>query len=71
MKEMQAWFLVWDDPLEYEMTTHSNILAWEIPWTEVPGYLQSMGLDTTKQQQQQIFLLLYYSKLQLYIGVII
>ena len=29
-------------PLEKEMTTHSNILAWEIPWTEGPGGLQSM-----------------------------
>ena len=31
------------DPLEKEMATHSNILAWEIPWTEEPGRLQSMG----------------------------
>ena len=31
------------DPLEKEMTTHSGILAWEIPWTEEPGGLQSMG----------------------------
>ena len=29
--------------LEKEMATHSNILAWEIPWTEEPGGLQSMG----------------------------
>ena len=33
------------DPLEKEMTTHSSILAWEIPWTEEPGGLQSMGLQ--------------------------
>ena len=32
-----------EDPLEKEMTTHSSILAWEIPWTEEPGGLQSMG----------------------------
>ena len=32
----------WDDPLEKEMATHSSILAWEIPWTEEPGRLQSM-----------------------------
>ena len=32
-----------EDPLEEEMTTYSNILAWEIPWTEEPGGLQSMG----------------------------
>ena len=35
----------WDDPLKEEMATHSNILAWEIPWTEEPGELQSMGLQ--------------------------
>ena len=32
-----------EDPLEEEMATHSNILAWRIPWTEEPGSLQSMG----------------------------
>ena len=34
----------WEDPLEKEMATHFNILAWRIPWTEKPGRLQSMGL---------------------------
>ena len=33
------------DPLEKGMATHSSILAWEIPWTEKPGGLQSMGLQ--------------------------
>ena len=32
-----------EDPLEKEMATHSNILAWEIQWTEEPGGLQSSG----------------------------
>ena len=32
-----------EDPLEKEMATYSNILAWRIPWTEEPGRLQSMG----------------------------
>ena len=32
-----------EDPLEKKMATHSNILAWRIPWTEEPGELQSMG----------------------------
>ena len=32
-----------EDPLEEEMTNHSSILAWEIPWTEESGGLQSMG----------------------------
>ena len=32
-----------EDLLEKEMTTHSSILAWKIPWTVEPGRLQSMG----------------------------
>ena len=35
-----------EDPLEKEMATHSSILAWRIPWTEEPGGLQSMGLQS-------------------------
>ena len=34
-----------EDPLEQEMATHSRILAWNIPQTEEPGRLQSMGLE--------------------------
>ena len=33
----------WEDVLEKGMATHSSILAWEMPWTEEPGGLQSMG----------------------------
>ena len=33
----------WEDPLEEGMATHSSILAWRIPWTEKPGWLQFMG----------------------------
>ena len=44
-QEMQVQSLGWEDPLEKEMATHSSILAWEIPWTEEPGGLQSMGLQ--------------------------
>ena len=56
MQEMQMWSLGQEDPLEKEMAIHSSILAWEIPWTKVPGGLQSMGLQrdrhdlATKQQ---------------------
>ena len=32
-----------EDPQDKEMATHSNILAWKIPWTEKPGGIQSMG----------------------------
>ena len=34
-----------EDILEWEMATHSSILAWEIPWTEEPGELQPMELQ--------------------------
>ena len=34
--------LIWEDPLEKGMTTHSSIFAWKIQWTEDPGRLQSM-----------------------------
>ena len=42
---VRAWVcsLYWEDPLEKELSTHSSILAWEIPWTEEPGSLFSMG----------------------------
>ena len=43
MWETRVQALGWEDPLEKEMATHSSILAWEIPWTEEPGRLQSMG----------------------------
>ena len=43
MRKTQVWSLDWEDPLEKEMATHSSILAWEVPWTEEPGGLQSMG----------------------------
>ena len=42
-QEMQVQSLVWEDPLEKELATHSRILALRIPWTEEPGGLQSMG----------------------------
>ena len=42
MQGMQVRSLVRGDPLEKEMAAHSSILAWEIPWTEGPGGLQSM-----------------------------
>ena len=43
MRETGVRSLGQEDPLEMEMATHPSILAWEIPWTEEPGGLQSMG----------------------------
>ena len=45
MQETQVPSLGWEELLEKGMATHSNILAWRIPWTEEPGGLQSMGLQ--------------------------
>ena len=42
-QKMWVWSLDWEDHLEKEMAAHSSILAWEIPYTEEPGRLQSMG----------------------------
>ena len=43
VQETWVLYLGWEDPLEKEMATCCSILAWEIPWTEEPGGLQSMG----------------------------
>ena len=43
MQETQVLSLGWEEPLEKGMATHSRILAWEIPGTEEPGGLQSVG----------------------------
>ena len=40
MRETRVRSLGWEDPLEKEMTIHSSILAWKMPWTEEPGKLQ-------------------------------
>ena len=45
MRQTQVRALGWEDTLEKEMSIHSIILAWEIPWTEEPGRLWSMGLQ--------------------------
>ena len=45
MWETWVQSLVWEDPLEKGMATHSSILAWRVPWAEEPGGLQSMGLQ--------------------------
>ena len=48
MQETWVRFLGWEDPLEKEMATHSSVLAWEIPWTEEPGGLQSIGSQKSR-----------------------
>ena len=62
MREPQKTHILslgWEDPLEKEMETHCSILAWRIPGTEEPSWLQSVGSQrgrhdlVTKQPQQQ------------------
>ena len=48
MQETQVQPLGQEDPLEKGMASHSNILAWRIPWTKEPGGLQSMGSQRVK-----------------------
>ena len=58
MRETWVLSLGWEDPLDESMATHSNILAWRIPWTEESGGIQSTGgkeLDTT-----ELYLLITY-----------
>ena len=43
MQERRVQSLGWEDPLAEGMATHSSILAWKIPWTEMPDGLQSIG----------------------------
>ena len=55
-----------EDLLAKEMATHSSILAWEMPWTEEPGRIQSMGSqrvgdNLAPKQQQQMLALVFFS----------
>ena len=51
--------LGWEDSPEKEVANYSSVFAWEMPWTEEPGWLQPTGLQrvendlATKQQNQQ------------------
>ena len=59
MQEIWVLSLDQEDSLEKEMANHSSILAWESPWTEEPGRLQSLGLqrvrhDLATEQQSNV-----------------
>ena len=54
MQDLQVQSLGQEDPLVKEMTTNSSLLAWEIPWTEEPGGLQSMGLQKSQTQLRNV-----------------
>ena len=52
IQEIWVQYLGQEDPLEKEMATHASILVWEIPWSEEPGGLQSMGLQGSNRTEQ-------------------
>ena len=57
MQETWVWSLGREDPLEKEIATHSNILAWRIPWTGETGRLQSIG--SQKVRRYIIYYIIY------------
>ena len=65
---MQVWSLGGENTLEQEMTTHSSVLTWRIPWMEKPGGLQSMGLQrvghnwASNTRTQTLIIFCVYSK---------
>ena len=65
MQETQVRSLGWDDPEEKGVATHSSILAWEIPWPEEPGRLQSMGLQRISSHSSRVRLLI---RIRVYAG---
>ena len=52
MQEIWVSSLGWEDPLEKGMATHCSNLAWRIPWTEEPGWLQFTGLEESDMSEQ-------------------
>ena len=63
MQETWVRSLGWEVTLEKEMATHSSILAWEIPWTEGPCGLQSMGVAKESDMTEQLNKNKYYQRI--------
>ena len=63
---MQVWPLSQEDPLEEGMADLSSILAWRIPWSEIPDGLQSIGItkmDTTEVTYHKLIALRLNTKI--------
>ena len=71
-QETWVWSLGWEDPLEKEMATYSNILAWKIPWTEEHGGLQSIGSQEVRHNwactQTSVSMILKLKSLEVILG---
>ena len=71
MQETQVQSLNQQDPLKKEMATLSGILAWEIPWMEDPGRLQSLGLQRVEHDlATRTTTTLYYTSVVLPVVVV-
>ena len=57
MWETRVQSLVWEDPLEKEIETHSSTLAWRIPWTEEPGRLPGVAKSRTRLTNSLYYIL--------------
>ena len=63
MQETWVQSLILEDPLKREMATHSSILAWKTIWTEEPGGLQSMGLQSQTRLSEHIHRRTHYIRI--------
>ena len=63
--QMQFQSLRHEDPLKEEMTTHSSILDWKIPWAEEPGGLQSTGFQTVRHDWAHLYNTIHKNKLNM------
>ena len=70
MQETWAQSLGWEDPLDKGMATHSSILAWRFPWTEEPGWQQSVGLQES-DMTEPLTLTLFFPPDYLYLAKLI
>ena len=71
MQETRVWSLGWEDPLEKEMATHSNIFAWEIPWQRSLAGYSPWGQKVrhnfeTKQQYMYLYIYILFIGLLTY-----
>ena len=59
MQEIQVLSLLLEDNLEKEMATHSSIIVWKISWAEMPGGLQSIGLQKSQTRLNDLVYLIF------------
>ena len=66
LQEIQIHFPGQEEPVEEGMAAHSGTLAWRIPWTEEPGGLQSIGLQSVKQEWSDLAHTQHFENIQMY-----